>query len=136
MLIDAAQVAAVRDATTAHAVELGIAVSIAIVDDGGYLLSFVRMDGAHKLTPQMAISKAYTAAIYRRATSEMATMPAELLRAARHAGLYTLLTMPGGVPLRVGDELVGGVGVAGASPERDAECAEVGAELLQRGEAR
>ncbi len=116
-------------AARAAAAERGVAVSIAVVDDGGYLLAFSRMDGAHKLTPQMAISKAYTSAIYRRPTSEMAAMPAELLAAARHAGLYDVLVMPGGVPLRSGGEVVGGIGVAGASPESDAECATLGAEL-------
>jgi glc operon protein GlcG len=102
-------------------------VSIAVVDDGGYLLAFVRMDGAHKLTPQMAISKAYASAIYRRPTAELAQMPAELLAAARTAGLYPILTMPGAVPLRSGEALIGAIGVAGASPEQDAECAAAGA---------
>ncbi|HVB05021.1 MAG TPA: heme-binding protein [Acidimicrobiales bacterium] len=114
-------------AALAAAGERGLAVSIAVVDDGGYLLGLVRMDGAHKLTPQMAIDKAYTAAIYRRPTAAMTAMPPELLAAARHAGLYDVLVMPGGVPVLEGELVVGGIGVAGAAPEADAECAEIGA---------
>jgi glc operon protein GlcG len=121
---------AVLEAAGRHAAELGIAVSIAVVDDGGYLLGFSRMDGAHKLTPAMAISKAYTSAIYRRPTAEMTAMPPELLAAARHAGLYTVLVMPGGAPVRDGEVVIGGIGVAGASPELDAKCAEVAATAL------
>lgn len=114
----------------AAAEQMQVTVSIAVVDDGGYLLAFVRMDGAHKLTPQMAISKAYTSAIYRRPTAEMGQMPAELLAAARNAGLYPVLTMPGAVPVRSGEILIGAIGVAGASPEQDAQCATEGAASL------
>jgi len=75
----------------------------------------------------MAIDKAYTSAIYRRATADMTAMPAELLAAARHAGLHDVLVRPGGVPIHDGEAVVGGIGVAGAAPERDADCAVAGA---------
>jgi uncharacterized protein GlcG (DUF336 family) len=60
----------------------------------------------------------------------MTQMPAELLAAARNAGLYPVLTMPGGEPLSSADGVLGAIGVAGAAPEVDAECARIAAATL------
>jgi glc operon protein GlcG len=132
-MLDEEAASRVLEAAVGFARTEGLSVSIAVVDDGGYLMALRRLGQAHKLTPQMAISKAYTSAIYRRPTAEMAEMPAELLASARHAGLETLLVMPGAVPILKEGVVIGAIGVAGAAPEVDATCAATGAAALDAG---
>ena len=55
----------------AKAREMQVPMSFAVVDAGGYLVALVRMDGAGLLTPSIAQSKAYTAALFRRTSAEM-----------------------------------------------------------------
>ncbi|RDJ19688.1 heme-binding protein [Bosea caraganae] len=92
-------------------------VSIAVVDDGGHLLGFVRMDEVHTGTVEVALAKARSAAGFRKPTRDLAQSLA--------AGMTALLTLPGclpipgGVPLCVGGQVAGAIGVSGASPDTD-----------------
>jgi len=111
-----------------HATKLGIAVTVVVVDDGGYPLGLTRMDGAIKLSPEIALSKAYTAAMFRRPTADLSQMSSEFWAAARGLGLETVAPLPGGLPIREGDTLVGAIGVSGSAPSQDLECATAGLE--------
>ena len=95
---------------------LGLGMSIAIVDDGGYPLRVERLDGAGVLTPSVALAKARTAALMRAASrvleERIATEPA-LLR------LTDYLPMAGGLPIMVEGVCVGGIGVSGGKPDDD-----------------
>ena len=98
-------------------------VDIAIVDEGGNLLSFQRMDGASIGAIDAAIGKARTASLYRRPTKvleEVAkTRPAILT-------LPNSVLLQGGVPVIVNGQIVGAVGVGGVSSQQDEQIAEAG----------
>ena len=118
------------EAATGRARELGVLVSVAVVDGGGNLKAFLRMDGAEIAGPALAVDKAYTAVAVRTATHELAafTQPGQPLFGL-HTGAGGRLTIyGGGVPIVAGDEVVGGVGVSGsAEVEHDVACAAAGA---------
>jgi len=117
----------------ARAAEMGLKVNIAVVDDGGHLLSFDRVDGARPASGYTAITKATTAATFRAETGPIpkgSANPDPLLNlslqnaAAASGGKLT--TLYGGIPVIVDGQVVGGVGVGGGSGEQDAEIAKAG----------
>lgn len=101
---------------------LNARVSIAIVDAGGHLAGFLRMEGVHTATVEVAQAKARSAAAFRRSTRMFATQLAE--------GNLSMLAVPGcvplagGIPLTLAQKLMGAVGVSGASPDVDEAIAE------------
>jgi uncharacterized protein GlcG (DUF336 family) len=113
-------------AARSRAAERGALVSVAVVDGGGNLLAFVRMDGAEIAGPTLAVDKAYTAVAHRIGTDELATLaaPGGPLQglAANAGGRY--VCFGGGLPLWSGKEVVGGIGVSGGSVEEDVACAQ------------
>jgi glc operon protein GlcG len=117
----------------AKAAEMGQKMNIAVVDDGGHLLSFARMDGARPASGYTAITKATTAATFRQESGPVpkgTTQPDPLLNlslqnaAAASGGKIT--TLYGGVPVVVDGQVIGGVGVGGGSGEQDAQVARAG----------
>ena len=108
----------------AKARELGVAENVAILDDGGNLKAFSRMDGAPVPTIEMAQNKAYTA-LFGISTQEFFNFiqsdPSLL------AGIPTLARVAawgGGFPIRVDGEIVGAVGLSGApTVQNDVDCA-------------
>ncbi len=118
----------------AKASELGLKVNIAVVDDGGHLLTFSRMDGARPASGYTAITKATTAATFRQATGPVGVPPGgepnvllnlSLQNAAAASG-GKVTTLYGGVPVVVDDQIIGAVGVGGGTGEQDAEVARAG----------
>ncbi len=103
-------------------------VSVAVVDGGGHLVCFARMDGAEIAGPTLAVDKAFTAVAHRIATEELATLAApggELFGLhSNGAGRYVIFA--GGVPCWSGAHVVGGVGVSGGSASQDSACAHAG----------
>jgi uncharacterized protein GlcG (DUF336 family) len=124
-----AQAQALVDVARAEAASRGVAVSVAVVDAGGHLLAFARMDGAEVAGPTLAVDKAYTAVSQSIATDELAVLAApggELYGIqANGGGRYVIFG--GGVPLRAGDSIVGAVGVSGAAVAQDTACARAAA---------
>ena len=108
-------------AAQAKAEELGVAVVIAVVDEGGLLKALHRMDGVSSPGPlDVGPMKAYTAAAFRTPTHQLAENNLE--NPARMASLpnvprVTLLA--GGFPIMDGDVVVGGIGISGAMPDQD-----------------
>ena len=115
-----------------HAASLGIAVSLAVVDAGGVLKGFARMDGAEIAGERLATDKAYTAVAHRAATAELAPLAVaggELFGLhANGGGRYVLFG--GGLPVLLENVAVGGVGVSGGSAAQDTACAEAMLEAL------
>jgi len=112
-------------AAHAEAEERSILVSAAVVDAGGNLVAFGRMDGAEIAGPVLAVDKAYTAVANRIATSELATLAApggELFGLHANGG-GRFVIFGGGVPIAIEGVVVGGVGVSGASAAEDEACA-------------
>jgi glc operon protein GlcG len=106
-----------------RAAAIGTPQCIAVVDDGGSLLAFVRMDGAKFLSIQTAQRKALTAADRRSATG--ALEPGHDLRLALVTG-GRLTNLKGGLPIVVGGQVLGAVGVSSGSGEEDLEVAKAG----------
>ena len=103
--------------------EMGVPQCIAVTDAAGRLLAFVRMDGAKFLSIRTSIRKAMTAASSAQPTGsidqELATKLA-FTTGGRHTNLRA------GVPIVVGEEVVGAVGVSSGTGEQDLEVALAG----------
>lgn len=107
--------------------------NIAVVDEGGHLLSFDRMDGARPASVYTAITKAVTAATFRQPSGPIpagSTNPDPILNLGiEHAAAASggkLTTLKGGVPVVVDGQVIGGVGAGGGSGEQDAEVVRAG----------
>ncbi|WP_213778610.1 heme-binding protein [Caballeronia sp. dw_276] len=111
-------------AAEAHALANKWNVTIAIVDDGGHLLHLHRLDGAGASTAEMATGKARTAAVGRRETK----LYEDMIKQGRVAFLSAPMTamLEGGVPIMVGADIVGAVGVSGVKSDQDAAVAKAG----------
>ena len=119
------------NAAVAKARELGVSENVVILDDGGNLKAFGRMDGAPLPTIEMAQNKAYTA-LFGVSTQDFFNFiqgdPSLL------AGVPTLSRMAawgGGFPIKVNGELVGAIGVSGApAVQNDVDCASAALALV------
>lgn len=116
-----------------HARDLNVRVNIAVVDDGGHLVAFARMDGARPASGTTAMTKAVAAATFRQPSGPVpvgSAQPDLLLNlslqnaAAASGGKVT--SLHGGVPIEVDGQVIGAVGVGGATGEQDAEVARAG----------
>ncbi len=116
------------DAAIDKATRLGIAVTVAIVDDGGHLLMLERMEGGRFHTVHSATTKAVTAASNKRPTSSKGAQGQELdvlhaLGLTLAAGPQNWTAMEGGYPVMIENECIGGIGVAGGDWKQDEEIA-------------
>ena len=121
----------VIDAATAKAREIGQPMNVAVVDDGGHLVAFVRMDGAIKASIDISIRKARTSILMNAPTS--ALMPlvqpgAELYGLEQTSG--GMVIFGGGIPLTVDGVVIGAIGVSAGSVEQDVSVAEAGLAAL------
>ncbi len=114
-------------ASEAKAREYGINVTTAVVDDAGFIVQMRRMDGTRPLTTQIAHSKAYTAAIMQRPARDLLhwseSEPVYFGQVAR-MGHQPIVATQGGMPVRPGAEIIGGIGVSGGTPDQDQACCE------------
>jgi uncharacterized protein GlcG (DUF336 family) len=106
-------------------------VSIAILDDGGHLLHFARMDGASPASVAISVEKARTAALTRRTSG----MWEERIKQGRTSMLKMpgILPVQGGVPIIVEGTCVGAVGVSGVQSHEDEQIAQAGIDALLMG---
>lgn len=110
----------------------GYRVSASVVDRAGLLRAMGRADGAGPHTIDSSRKKAYTAASLRRATSELADLMSRTptLQALRDMN-EQILMLGGGLPIEIGGEVVGGIGVGGApGTHLDDACAEAGLDAI------
>lgn len=127
------QVKKAIEASEAKAKALGIAVSTAVVDEYGDLVAFSRMEGAIKISPKFALAKAYTAGTIGMATADMAPYATPGKPYYGMDALFggELTTIAGGLPIKEGNKLVGGIGVGGsADVNQDVECATAALKVL------
>jgi glc operon protein GlcG len=103
--------------------------AVAVLDDGGYIVSVDRMDGTSFNSVNQAIGKAFTSVLYRRPSAEMA----ELVKTApdRFYGIMNMwpgkvYIVSGGLPLVVDGKLVGAVGISGLPPGVDEKASKAG----------
>jgi uncharacterized protein GlcG (DUF336 family) len=104
--------------------------AIALIDEGGNLVYFERLDETQIGSNEIAIGKARTAVIYKR--------PTKALEDALNSGQNAILTFPntlpreGGVPIIVDGKVVGGIGVSGGKSSEDAQVAKAGVDALSK----
>ena len=111
-----------------EALQHGLQVVIAIVDDGGHLL-YLQRDAAQAGSVEVALGKAKSAALFRRPTRAFE----EMVENGRQGYLAMPKVMPleGGEPLVYQGEIVGAIGISGASSTEDGEIARAGASAIQ-----
>lgn len=131
MSITIEQAEKISEAAKAKAQEIGVAMNIAIVDEGANLKSFHRMDNAWLGSVDISIKKAKTARFFDMPTGEIGKLsqPGGPLFGIEHSN-GGLISFPGGVLLKVGGQIVGAIGVSGGSVDQDHEVATAGAEAL------
>jgi len=123
--LESVDVKAIAAAAEAEALKNNWAVSICIVDDGGHLLSFQRLDGAAPVSAHIAPGKAVTAAMGRRESKAYEDMiNGGRLSFLSAPGLDALLE--GGVPIIKDGQCLGAVGVSGVKSTEDAQIAKAG----------
>ncbi len=103
-------------AAIAKAAEIGVPECISIVDPGGHLLAFARMDGAFVQSIDSALMKAMTAASYGEPTGNIAA-GIDLKLAIATQGKR--INLPGGLPIIIDGHVVGGIGVGSGTGEQD-----------------
>ncbi len=119
---------AVLHAAVAKAEQMEVPQCIAVVDAGGNLLAFARMDGAKVLSQHTATQKAVTAATTRAATGHA---PEELALKLTLASGLRVTNLKGGLPIVVDGHVVGGIGVGSGTGDQDVEVAKAGVVALQ-----
>ncbi|MCC7009586.1 MAG: heme-binding protein [Acidobacteria bacterium] len=121
---------AMAEAAEKKAIAMGIKVHIAIVDDGGNLKYYLRQDGAPLVAEKISQMKAFTAVAMEKSTAEVGevskgeTPGIELVP--------NLIKFGGGIPIKnAKGQILGGIGVSGASKEDDATCAQAGIDAVK-----
>lgn len=108
----------------------GYAVSAVVVDRAGDTMVALRADNAGLHTMENARRKAYTARTFRITTEEFAKRMATDPVRREQTTLPNVIAIPGGVPIKVGDDVIGGVGVSG-SPGVDEPCVQAGIDKVK-----
>ena len=125
------QATTIVEAARSFAESKGFLMNIAVVDQGANLKAFSRMDGAWLGSIDISIKKARTARWFDMESGDLGPL-------SQPGGpLYNievsnggLITFPGGMPLTVGDEIVGAIGVSGGSVDEDRSVAQAGVDAL------
>jgi len=120
----------VGEAAAKYAKSNGAGPSIAVVDDGGYLLYFVRPEESFAAGANVSIGKARTSAIFKKATKDFED--------TINQGRFTMTALPdftplqGGVPIIHDGQVIGAIGCSGAkSAQQDEEVAKAGAAVFE-----
>jgi uncharacterized protein GlcG (DUF336 family) len=123
--ISLAMAKTIAEAAMVKCKELGFKVSVVVVDRAGLPLVMLRGDGAGLHTPEGADRKAYTARTFGTSSTDFVKRMLNDPASVGSKEYSRVLALSGGLPIRVGDDLVGAVGVSG-SPGKDDECSQAG----------
>jgi uncharacterized protein GlcG (DUF336 family) len=116
----------IAEAAIAECEKTGSSVSVAVVDRAGRLRAFLQGDKAAPHNIELAQRKAYTARTFGRTSAEWAKRTVDMPELAAQRQLDHVIALRGGVPIKVGDDTIGAVGVSGSSSEGDEACAMAG----------
>ena len=122
------------EACIAKAQQQGWKMHVAVLDIGGNLKAFARMDDAQLLSEEVAMRKAYTAAALPRSTREVAELAYSNpdRRPGGIAFLPHVAVIQGGLPIMTADGVhIGGVGVSGSTAQNDEACAQAGLDSVK-----
>jgi glc operon protein GlcG len=106
-------------------------VAVAIVDPGGNLVYYEKMDNTQLGSANVAIDKARSAALFKRPTKAFQDALAAGGDAVRILRLQGAVPVEGGIPLVLDGKIVGAIGVSGATSAQDAQCAKAGADVVK-----
>ena len=115
------------EAAVQEAQRLGVRINVAVADASRNLVAFLRMPGAFPQSIAIAIDKAYTAGGFGFPTGDWMKVVGD--NEGMKLGFSAqprLIVFGGGLPIRSGGALLGGIGVSGASEEQDGICAQAG----------
>ena len=129
MALTLAEANRMLQAAIAQAETLNIKLSVAVVDAGGHLMAFNRMEGANWITATVAQGKAVAAAGFGR-PSGMLPADSPVIQAVIAAQGGRMLPAQGGVPVIRNGELLGAVAGSGGTGQQDEECAQAGVAAL------
>lgn len=110
------------------AAEMGQDMDITVVDDGGNLISFQRMNHARITSIHISMEKAWTAAAARKSTRDYgnAAQPGAPVFGINTSQGGKFSIVPGGLPVFVNGNIVGGIGISSGTPDQDEEIAQAG----------
>jgi uncharacterized protein GlcG (DUF336 family) len=126
-LAQAKQVAA---PAIAEAAKSGWAMAVAIVDTGGQLVYFEKMDGTQNGSVRVSLEKARSAALFKRPTKAFQDMLASGGEGLRVLRIKGAIPVDGGLPIVVEGKTIGAIGVSGGTSPQDGQCAQAGAVAL------
>jgi uncharacterized protein GlcG (DUF336 family) len=115
----------IAEAALAECQSKGFHTAVAVVDRAGQIMVILRDEQASAQTAEMARRKAFTARMFRTTTLEFQKRTTDPAYAAQRQ-VADILALGGGVPIQVGNEILGGVGSSGSSQEQDDACAKAG----------
>ncbi len=118
----------ILEAAVAKADEIGVPECISVVDPGGHLICFTRMDGAFVQSIDSSLRKAMTAASYGDPTGLMPDGPDIRLAIATDG---KRINLPGGLPIIVDGHVIGGIGVGSGTGAEDLVVAKAGLEAIE-----
>ncbi len=112
--------------------EIGQPMNVAVVDAGGNLQAFARMENAWLGSIDIAINKAFTARAFDLPTIDLAgnAQPGQQFYGIHASNGGRIMIFAGGIPLKAGGQVIGAIGVSGGSKEQDQSVAEAGAALF------
>jgi uncharacterized protein GlcG (DUF336 family) len=116
----------IAEAALAECRSKGFHTAAVVVDKGGHVLVSLRDEQATPQTGELARRKAYTARMYRSTTMEWIARMQKDPSLQPQRDLADVIALGGGVPIKVGDEVIGGIGSAGSSQPQDDACAKAG----------
>jgi glc operon protein GlcG len=106
--------------------------AVAVVDPGGNLVYYEKMDNTQLGSAKISVNKARSAALFKRPTKAFQDALAGGGVGLRVLGLEGAVPVEGGFPLVVDGAIIGGIGLSGDTSEHDAQCAKAGADSLQK----
>ena len=117
-----------------EAKNIGVAMVISVVDDGGNLVAIHRMDDAWLASIDIAQNKAWTSVALKMPTAALAeaTVPAAELYGLNTTNSGRLVVFGGGIPLVVEGKVVGAIGVSGSTVPHDVQVAEAGVNAFNK----
>ena len=123
--ISLAMAQTIAQAALTQCESMGFKVSVAVVDRGGLTIVMLRGDGAGLHTPEGAERKAYTARTFSQPSADFVKRLSDRPDTVGSRQYTRVLALGGGLPIKVGSEVVGAVGVSG-SPGKDDVCSQAG----------
>ncbi len=117
-----------------RAEEIGVSMNIAVVDAGGNLTAFIRMDNAWLGSIDIAQGKAFSARAFDMSTKDLGaeSQQGKSLFGINASNHGKIIIFAGGIPLKDGERFVGAIGVSGGSVEQDQDVAEAGVSAFDK----